>query len=180
MNKSFQSLVLIMFSSILSFIYSLVMSTLMKINKKVTSKLCDKRLGSCEKIVALGSNFDPEGSCNGEYEFINENEIICTLENMETKKIKLVVKTRAGQEDSLNITIFDSRCQNCQVILENIRCNRKEHVCALNGTCHEQGSIHPGDICQHCIEGRWRPKSGKEKIHFCYFLQVPFFYLHVL
>ena len=150
-----------MFSSILSFLYSLVKNTLMKINKKVTSKLCDKRLGACDKIVALGSNFDPEGNCNGRYEFINENEIICELEVMDTKEVKLVVKTKTGQEDSLNITIFDSRCQNCQVIHENIRCNQKEHVCALNGTCHEQGSIHPGDICQHCIEGRWRPKSGK-------------------
>ena len=71
---------------------------------------------------------------------------------------------KTGQEDSLNITIFDSRCQNCQVIHENIRCNQKEHVCVLNGTCVEQGSIHPGDICQHCIEGRWRPKSGKVHI----------------
>ena len=83
-----------MFSSILSFLYSLVKNTLMKINKKVTSKLCDKRLGACDKIVALGSNFDPEGSCNGEYEFINENEIICELEIMDTKEIKLVVKTK--------------------------------------------------------------------------------------
>lgn len=172
MNKAFQNLlVLIMFSSILSFLYSLVKNTLMKINKKVTSKLCDKRLGSCDKIVALGSNFDPEGSCNGGYEFINENEIICELEITDTKEIKLVVKTKTGQEDSLNITIFDSRCQNCQVIHENIRCNQKEHVCALNGTCHEQGSIHPGDICQHCIEGRWRPKSGKGKTYgaICFF-----------
>ena len=84
------------------------------------------------------------------------------MREREEKKNKYFA-SKTGQEDSLNITIFDSRCQNCQVIHENIRCNQKEHVCALNGTCHEQGSIHPGDICQHCIEGRWRPKSGKGK-----------------
>ena len=135
----------------------------MRINKKVTPRLCDKRLGPCRKIIALGANFEPNGGCNGQYEFVNENEIICTLEELkdvEKDEIRMVIKTSTGQEDSINITIFDSRCQNCQLIHDNVRCHQREHVCVLNGTCHEQNSIHPGDICKHCIEGRWRPKSG--------------------
>ena len=96
------------------FYSSLMKTTFIRINKIVTPTLCDKRLGACEKVIALGSNFDPNGSCNGKYEFINENEIICTLdafEKFDIEEAEVIVKTSTGQQDSINITIFDSRLE---------------------------------------------------------------------
>ena len=135
---------------------SMFKQSLMRIDQEKTGKLCDKSHKSCHQIIAKGYNFDPKGSCNGKYEYINDKEVFCQVEDIKENEVKLIIETSQGNKDSMTIKIFDSRCQICD---QDFECKPRQDICHLNGTCHEQNSIHPKDPCLHCVQGQWMAKS---------------------
>ena len=138
----------------------------MRIEK--STRLCSVFTRCSHQIEVFGANFDPKGSCKivikdkqifGDYEYINHDHIFCHVEKLDKGSVQVVIKTQDDIEDKLEMMVYDPNCQDCQSFMGVIKCSQKEHVCSLNGTCHKQGQVHPGDECLHCVEGRWIRKS---------------------
>ncbi len=143
---------------------SLSKDTSMIIEQK--HQLCDVKFEVCLQISVKGVNFEPEGTCNGiPYAFVDSQQIICSLDSSlaiePIQEINLVIKTSSGQEDALNLVVYDSTCDNCQLAYGDVRCQPQEKVCRLSNQCFEHGVIHPHDKCLRCNEGDWLAKSDE-------------------
>jgi hypothetical protein len=138
-----------------------------------TLKLCNINDENCNLFRILGSNFYPNGSTclvqednPGILKYLSQSEVICEIPENSVKrgKVNLTIKDAFDNEDTIEITIYDSNCEDCKAIGDQVLCLSNEHACILEEDrqgCFAQGAIHPGDQCLHCIEGQWIKKSGK-------------------